>query len=117
MGKFNWAHAAKRDYIARHGSISTGGHASGDLDVLERKDVALRARLQAHVKIIHEYARLRPADQQARYELFFRKLCARFDDERERVRGDDGRLIDAINEYESGLLALLKSIRPRPGAQ
>jgi hypothetical protein len=115
VARLNWEEAAKRDYVARHGSVPFWeGFGSGE-EAAEAREVALRARLQANLDIVSDYATLTPVEQQRQYELFFRRLCERFDEERRRLQKDDRRLEQAIDEYESGLLSLLQGLRPRVG--
>jgi hypothetical protein len=114
VARLNWEEAAKRDYMARHGSVPVWEGFGPDEDAAEAREVALRARLQALLDVVADYASLAPVEQQRQYELYYRRLSDRFDEERGRLRGDDGRLMHAIAEYESGLLSLLKGLRPRP---
>lgn len=114
MARFNWEEAAKRDYVAKHGSVPFWVGLGRGEDLAEAKEVALRARLQAILDVVQEYASLSPVEQQRKYELFHWKLCDRFDDERWRLRREDEGLIKAIDQYESGLLSLLEGLRPRP---
>lgn len=114
MAKFDWEEAAKRDYVARHGSVSYLSGLDSGKDPLEERDVALRARLQAALSILDDYSRLAPKEQQRHYERVYRSLCERLDAERQRLRNDEPRLFKAIDEYETGLLSILKGLRPRP---
>lgn len=116
MGKFDWEEAAKRDYIALHGSVSFRFGLDSGKDPIEGREVALRARLQAVLSVVDDYSRLTPKEQQRHYERVYWKLGERFDDERRRLRTAEPRLIKAIDDYEAGLLSLLKGLRPRPQA-
>ena len=115
MPKFNWEEAAKRDYVAKHGSVPFWVDLGSGEDRVESREVALRARLQAALSIVGEYAELSPFERQRRYQSYHRRLCDRFDDERGRVTTGEQRLKRAIDEYEAGLLSLLRGLRPRPG--
>lgn len=114
MAKFDWEEAAKHDYIARHGSISYKFGLGSDRDPVEEREVALRARLQAALSVLDNYAKLSPVEQQRHYERVYWQLCGRFDEERSRVGIAEPRLLKAIDEYENGLLGLLRGLRPRP---
>jgi hypothetical protein len=67
-------------------------------DPVEAEEVALRARLQAGLDVVEDYATLTPFEQQRRYALFRSRLCDRFDDERRGLRHDDVRLRRAVDE-------------------
>jgi hypothetical protein len=114
MSRFDWEEAAKRDYAARHGSVPFWSGIGQDETLEERRDVELRARLQALLEVVSQYAELPPVEQQRFYRSFYSRLCTRFDDERDRVRTKDTGLLAAIDQYEAGLLSLLKGLRPRP---
>ena len=114
MARFNWEDAARLDYVAKHGSVPFWVGLGPGEDAAEEREVALRARLQATLDVVRDYATLSPVEEQRMYEPLHRRLCARFDDERWRVRHEDKGLLHAIDEYEAGVLSLLAGLRPRP---
>jgi hypothetical protein len=115
VARLNWEEAAKRDYVAKYGSVPFwSGLGGGHETRAERHEVALRARLRAHTAIVQEYAELTLFERQNRYMVYRRRLCDRVDDERRRLRSRDPRFASAIDEYENGLLSMLADLRPRP---
>jgi hypothetical protein len=114
VARFNWEEAARRDYVAKHGSVPFWVGLGSDEDPAEAVEVALRLRLQATLDLVKDYAMLAPFEQQRQYDAFYWRLCDRFDDERHRLGREDEKLSQAIDEYESGLLSLLAGLRPRP---
>jgi hypothetical protein len=115
VARLNWEEAAKRDYVAKHGSVPFWPElGSGSETRAEKQEVALRARLQAHTAIVQEYAELAPFERQNRYMVYRRRLCDGVDAERRRLRSRDPRFARAIDEYENGLLSMLADLRPRP---
>jgi hypothetical protein len=114
MARFDWEEAAKRDYVAQHGSVPFWSGLGHDETPEEKREIELRARLQALLEVVGDYAQLSQLDKQRFYHSFFTRLCNRFDDERDRVRSNTPRLLEAIDSYEKGLLSLLKGLRPRP---
>jgi hypothetical protein len=114
MTKLNWEEAAKRDYVAKHGSVSSWVDLGSGEGRAEAREVAMRVRLQANLSVVREYADLTPLERQSRYQSYRQRLFNRFDDERSRIRSGDTRLREAIDEYEAGLLSLLRGLRPRP---
>lgn len=113
MARFNWEEAAKRDYITKHGSIPFWVGLESEEEPSEAREVALRVRLQATLDVVAHYATLTPFERQRQYEVVHWRLCDRFDEERRRLRHVDERLLSAIDEYESGILSLLKGLRPQ----
>jgi hypothetical protein len=114
VAKFDWDEAAKRDYIAKHGSVPFWVGLGLDEDPSEEREVALRVRLQATLDELARYAKLTDFERQRQYPLVHRRLCLRFDEERRALSDKDERLLGAVDEYERGLLSLLSGLRPRP---
>jgi hypothetical protein len=116
VSRFDWEAAAKRDYVARHGSISYRGDLASGKDRLDEREVALRFRLQRAMSLLDEYARLPTKERQNRYHLVLAQIRQRCDEERRRLRMKEPRLERAIDEYGAGLVAILDGLRPRPPA-
>jgi hypothetical protein len=119
MARFDWERAAKEDYIRRHGSLPFWvGLAKDDLeDAVVQKQADLQRRLAAVLDVVAEFARLTPFERRRQYELYFRRICRRFDEERARLARPSLAESDAIDNYERGTLALLKGVLPADSAE
>lgn len=114
MARPNWERAAKQDHVARYGSVPfwLGLDRDDQEDMLIAREVQLRKRLGGTMDILREFAALSPFEQTRRYELYYRRICSR-DTERAHIEASHQALHRAIDEYESGTLALLKGLRSR----